>query len=53
MIRKAMTGAKGQFLEDFQSGLAGDKLFQHRDQIQVREGDCNIDREEEQNIKRI
>ena len=37
-IRKAMTGAKGQFLEDFQSGLAGNKLFQHRDQIQGREG---------------
>jgi hypothetical protein len=48
-IRQAMKGAKGQFLEDFQSGLAGNKLFQHRDQIQGREGLCNIDRVEEEN----
>ena len=48
-IRQAMKGAKGQFLEDFQSGLAGNKLFQHRDQIQGREGLCNIDRMEEEN----
>ena len=42
-IRQAMKGAKGQFLEDFQSGLAGNKLFQHRDQIRGRDGDCEID----------
>jgi len=48
-IRKAMKGAKGQFLEDFQSGLTGNKLFQHRDQIQGREGDCSLgDTEEEE-----
>lgn len=47
-IRQAMKGVKGQFLEDFQSGLAGNKLFQHRDQIQEREGDCNIDQVEEE-----
>ncbi|KAL3761716.1 hypothetical protein ACHAW5_005967 [Stephanodiscus triporus] len=49
-IRTAMKGAKGQFLEDFQSGLAGNKLYQHREQIQGREGDCNIDRVNEEKI---
>lgn len=43
-IRKAMKGAKGQFLEDFQSGLAGNKLFQHRDQIRGRDGNCDMDK---------
>lgn len=47
-IRKAMKGAKGQFLEDFQSGLTGNKLFQHRDQIRGREGDCSLDDKEEE-----
>ena len=42
-IRQAMKGAKGQFLEDFQSGLAGNKLFQHRDQIRGRDGDCGLE----------
>ena len=41
-IRQAMKGAKGQFLEDFQSGLTGNKLFQHRDQIQERDGGCDM-----------
>ena len=49
-IRKAMKGAKGQFLEDFQSGLTGNKLFQHRDQIQGREGDCSLDNKEEEEM---
>ncbi|KAL3810067.1 hypothetical protein ACHAXA_007817 [Cyclostephanos tholiformis] len=49
-IRQVMKGAKGQFLDDFQSGLAGNKLFQHRDQIQGREGDCDIDRVEEEKV---
>ena len=40
-IRQAMKGAKGQFLEDFQSGLTGNKLFQHREQIQERDGGCS------------
>ena len=47
-IRKLMKGAKGQFLEDFQSGLAGNKLFQHRDQIRGREGECSLDDTEEE-----
>ncbi len=41
-IRQAMKGAKGQFLEDFQSGLTGNKLFQHREQIQERDGGCDM-----------
>ena len=47
-IRKAMKGAKGQFLEDFQSGLTGNKMFQHRDQIQGREGDCKMNNNDEE-----
>ena len=47
-IRKAMKGAKGQFLEDFQSGLTGAKMFQHKDQIQGREGDCQMNNNEEE-----
>jgi len=45
-IRQAMKGAKGQFLEDFQSGLAGNKLFQHRDQARGRDGGCDLDEAE-------
>jgi len=41
-IRQAMKGAKGQFLEDFQSGLTGNKLFQHREQIQDRDVGCDL-----------
>lgn len=41
-IRQAMKGAKGQFLEDLQSGLTGNKLFQHREQIQDRDGGCDL-----------
>jgi hypothetical protein len=33
--------SSGAFLEDFQAGFHG-KNFQHRDQVQGREGDCNI-----------
>merc|ERR1712029_1293583 len=42
-IRQAMKRAKGQFLEDFQAGIAGNKLFQHRDQIRSRDGVCEMD----------
>jgi hypothetical protein len=45
-IRQAMKGAKGQFLEDFQSGLAGSKLFQHRNEIRGRDGGCDLDEAE-------
>jgi hypothetical protein len=45
-IRQAMKGAKGQFLEDFQSGLAGSKLFQHRGQMRGRDGGCDLDEKE-------
>ncbi|KAL3797513.1 hypothetical protein HJC23_009877 [Cyclotella cryptica] len=45
-IRRAMKGAKGQFLEDFQSGLAGSKLFQHRNEISGRDGGCDLDEAE-------
>ena len=50
-IRQAMKGAKGQFLEDFQSGLAGSKMFQHRDQIRGRDGGCDLDESREQKGK--
>ena len=43
-----MKGAKGQFLEDFQSGLTGNKMFQHRDQIQGKEGDCQMNNNDEE-----
>jgi hypothetical protein len=46
-IRKAMKGAKGEFLQDLQSGLTGNKLFQHRDQIRGRDGACDMDEGEE------
>jgi len=45
-IRKVMKGAKGQFLEDFQSGLTGNKLFQHKDQVRGRDGGCDLDEAE-------
>ena len=47
-IQKAMKGAKGQFLEDMQSGFHGNKIFGHRDQIRGREGDCGLEEEEEE-----
>ena len=45
-IRQAMKGAKGQFLEDFQSGLVGSKLFQHRNEMRGRDGGCELDKAE-------
>ena len=50
-IRQAMKGAKGQFLEDFQSGLAGSKIFNHREQIRGRDGGCDLDESREQKGK--
>jgi hypothetical protein len=41
-----MKGAKGQFLEDFQSGLVGSKLFQHRNEMRGRDGGCELDKAE-------
>jgi hypothetical protein len=42
-IRQAMKGAKGQMLDDFQSGLTGNKLFKHREQMRTREdGGCQL-----------
>jgi len=46
-IRQAMKGAKGAFLEDMQSGLMGNKNFQHRDQMRGRDGGCDMDEAEE------
>ena len=51
-IRQAMKGAKGQFLEDFQSGLAGSKMFQHRDQMRGRDGGCEMDKVDEEEDKK-
>lgn len=45
-IRKALKGAKGQVLEDFQSGLAGGKVYQHREQMRGKDGGCDMDEEE-------
>lgn len=50
-IRKAMKGAKGQFLEDFQTGLVGNKVFQHRDQMQARDGVCNLNEDDDEEDK--
>ncbi|KAL7467956.1 hypothetical protein ACHAXS_008183 [Conticribra weissflogii] len=47
-IRQAMKGAKGQFLEDFQSGLAGSKLFQHRQEMRGRDGGCDLDQDNDE-----
>ncbi|KAL7530248.1 hypothetical protein ACHAWF_004311, partial [Thalassiosira exigua] len=42
-IRRAMKGAKGALLEDMQTGLVGNKVFQHRDQMRGRDGACDLD----------
>lgn len=47
IIRKAMKGAKGAFLDDMQSGLMGNKNFQHREQMRGRDGCCELDNVEE------
>jgi hypothetical protein len=44
-IRQAMKGAKGQFMEDMQAGLIGNKNFQHREQMRGRDGGCNMDKD--------
>lgn len=44
-IRQAMKGAKGQFLEDMQAGLIGNKNFQHREQMRGRDGGCDMDKD--------
>ena len=46
-IRKAMKGAKGQFLEDMKSGVMGTKVFAHREQMRGRDGDCSLECEED------
>ena len=45
-IRKAMKGAKGQFLEDMKSGVMGTKVFAHREQMRGRDGDCSLECED-------
>merc|ERR1719223_612128 len=42
-IRKARKVDKAQFLDDFKSGLIESKAFQHRGQIQGREGVCSLE----------
>lgn len=42
-----MKGAKGQFWEDVQPGLAGSKVFQHLYQMCGRHGGCDLENVDE------